>query len=341
MPGAIADVAVMAGVSKATASRALSGNGYVSEETRGRVLRAAAELGYVPSPLAASLVTKRTKSIAIVSRFASRWYFGEILEGIEAALLDRGYDLTLYNLHPDLPDRDRLFDYFLARKRLDGMIAIDIQAKPNEQARLSALGWPIVAVGGNLANAHTMDIDDVELGRRATEHLIELGHRRIAHLTSAGADERPEAWSGRRLSGYLRAIDEAGLWTRVQMLSTEHSLPSGYESGRQFLSANEGRPTAIFAATDEIAFGVILAARELGIGVPDELSVIGIDGHEYSSTFGLTTFEQRPHEQGIHAANILAQRIEDTPDDVSTRETWPTRLILRGSTAPPARTVSP
>jgi DNA-binding LacI/PurR family transcriptional regulator len=110
MSGAISDVAALAGVSKATASRALTGRGYVSAETRERVVQAAATIGYVASPIAASLSTGRTLAIGVLTSFLNRWYFGEVLEGAEGALRARGYDLTLHHLPPDSPERDRIFD---------------------------------------------------------------------------------------------------------------------------------------------------------------------------------------------------------------------------------------
>ena len=142
---AIGDVARLAGVSKATASRALSGRGYVADETRRRVEDAAAEIGYIASPDAASLVTGRTKNVGVVIPFVNRWFFGEVLEGIERALLAAGYDLTLYNLAERGPDRARVFDFFLARKRVDAVIAVgvdldehevDCARAPREAARL-------------------------------------------------------------------------------------------------------------------------------------------------------------------------------------------------------------
>ena len=132
---AIGDVARLAGVSKATASRALSGRGYVAEETRRRVEVAAAEIGYIASPNAASLVTGRTKNVGVVIPFVNRWFFGEVLEGIERALLAAGYDLTLYNVGSAGQDRDRVFDFFLARKRVDAVIAVGVELTERRDGR--------------------------------------------------------------------------------------------------------------------------------------------------------------------------------------------------------------
>ena len=129
---ALNDVARLAGVSKATASRALSGRGYVSGATRDRVVAAAAEIGYVVSSNAASLVTGQTRNVGVVIPHINRWYFGEVLEGIESSLIEAGYDLTLYRLSADVTARRRVFEYFLVRKRVDAVIAVGIECTPIE-----------------------------------------------------------------------------------------------------------------------------------------------------------------------------------------------------------------
>jgi DNA-binding LacI/PurR family transcriptional regulator len=123
----IAEVARLAGVSKSTASRALGGTGYVSEDTRRRVVDAAATIGYVPSTSAVSLATGRTQNIGVVMPYVNRWFFAEVLEGIQQALLERGLDLTLYDAKPGTAGRNRIFEDFLARKRFDGLIAVGLE----------------------------------------------------------------------------------------------------------------------------------------------------------------------------------------------------------------------
>ena len=142
----IADVAARAGVSKATASRALSGSGYVSPGTRDRVRAAADALGYVPSTNAVSLATGRTQNIGVVMPYLNRWFFAEVLEGIQQRLLDEGLDLTLYDAKPGTPGRRRIFDDFLARKRFDGLIAVGLDPQHHELEQLTRIGRPIVSV---------------------------------------------------------------------------------------------------------------------------------------------------------------------------------------------------
>ena len=328
---AIADVARLAGVSKATASRALSGRGYVSDDTRARVTSAAADLGYIASPNAASLVTGRSKNVGVIIPFINRWFFGEVLEGIERGLLAAGYDLTLYNLTQDAAERTRIFEFFLARKRVDAVIAVGVALLPAEVARLTALGKPVVGIGGAMAGASTFAIDDVAAASLATEHLLSLGHTRIAHMGGELAHQMDFSVHGKRLLGWERAMRAARLPTEDCFWPTEFSMPGGYAVALQVLGDPRRRPTAVFAACDEIAFGAILAAQNLGVDVPRDLSVAGIDGHEYAPMFGLTTVEQKPREQG-RAAVAAVMDLLDGESEARGQTTLPVSLSVRSST---------
>ncbi|MBM7503461.1 LacI family DNA-binding transcriptional regulator [Agromyces aurantiacus] len=335
---AIGDVARLAGVSKATASRALSGGGYVAEETRRRVEAAANEIGYIASPDAASLVTGRTKNVGVIIPFVNRWFFGEVLEGVERALLGAGYDLTLYNLPEGGPERSRVFDFFLARKRVDAVIAIGVDLDEGETISLARREKPLVALGGSGRVDARLSIDDRAVGQLATEHLLHLGHTRIAHLAGLGAAERPESVQGHRLEGFRDAMAAAGIPAehRNVVLEAEMDLPGGYTGALQLLGHPGARPTAVFAASDEMAIGAIRAAERLGIGVPEELSVIGVDGHAYAEMFELTTVEQYPGEQGRAAVEAVMALLlggeEPLPDSGAP---LPTRLVVRATTSAP------
>ena len=164
-----------------------SGRGYVADDTRRRVEAAASEIGYIASPDAASLVTGRTKNVGVIIPFVNRWFFGEVLEGIERALLGAGYDLTLYNLSEPGPGRGRVFDFFLARKRVDAVIAVGVDLDEHEVASLDRREKPLVCLGGSGGAAARLSVDDRAVGQLATEHLLHLGHTRIAHLAGTGA----------------------------------------------------------------------------------------------------------------------------------------------------------
>lgn len=334
---AISDVARLAGVSKATASRALSGRGYVAEETRQRVVEAAASLGFVASTNAASLVTGQTKNVGLVIPFVNRWYFGEVLEGIEGALMDAGYDLSLYRLREDEDQRRRVFDYFLVRKRVDAVIAVGIALSPQEVELLHNLKKPIVGVGGEIEGISTLSIDDEECAHRATRHLIGLGHRRIVHLGGSLDRQMDFTVHARRLEGYHRAMREAGLEAVDSHFPTEFSMEGGYAAALQVLADPAQRPTAIFAGCDEIAFGAIIAARQLGLSVPSALSVIGLDGHENAAMFGLTTLRQQPVLQGARAVELVMQQLLSPRDDFPSEHfVVEATLDVRSSTTAPS-----
>lgn len=332
---AIADVARIAGVSKATASRALSGRGYVAEATRLRVVEAAASIGFVASTNAASLVTGQTKNVGVVIPFVNRWYFGEVLEGIEGALMDAGYDLSLYRLRENEEHRRRVFDYFLVRKRVDAVIAVGIALSPGEVELLHRLKKPIVGIGGEIDGISTLCIDDEAVGYSATRHLLELGHRHVIHLGGSLDRQMDFTVHAKRLEGYRRAMAEVP-GVQQGYFPTEFTMEGGYAAGLQVLADPQERPTAIFAGCDEIAFGAIIAARQLGVRIPSSLSIVGVDGHESAAMFGLTTLRQDPASQGARAVDLIMDELL-APRDEFASEHFTVEAVLdeRNSTAAP------
>jgi DNA-binding LacI/PurR family transcriptional regulator len=336
---ALSDVARLAEVSKATASRALSGRGYVSAQTRDRVVSAAAAIGYVVSSNAASLVTGQTRNVGVVIPHINRWYFGEVLEGIESALIAAGYDLTLYRLSSDAIERRRVFEYFLVRKRVDAVIAVGIELTQHEVGLLQGLDKPIVGIGGPITGIATHSIDDVEAAALVTHHLISLGHTRIMHFGGDQEQEMDFRVHAQRLRGFQQAMDAAGLDAGDDSFRvTTLSVPGGYALGLAVLADPRARPTAIVAGSDELAIGTIVAARQLGIQVPAQLSVVGIDGHELAEMFGLTTLAQDPKSQGTFAVELVMDELVGSADPPEIGwQAYPVRLEVRGSTtAPPA-----
>ena len=333
---AIVDVARLAGVSKSTASRALSGGGYVSPQTRERVERAAADIGYVASSNAASLVTGQTRNVGVVIPFVNRWFFGEVLEGIESALIQAGYDLTLYRLSADEEQRRRIFDYFLVRKRVDAVVAVGVALSAHEIRLLQSLHKPIVGIGGDIDEIPTLCIDDVGAARFVTDHLISLGHTRIMHLGGDQDDQMDFRVHEQRLTGVRQALAAEGILNDDDFRAVPFSTQGGYQGALSVLADPGSRPTAIVAGCDEIAIGVIIAARQLGIQVPAQLSVVGIDGHALADMFQLTTLEQYPCEQGARAVELIMARLQDPGEATVERITMPVTFTVRGSTTAPA-----
>ncbi|RFA12650.1 LacI family transcriptional regulator [Subtercola boreus] len=336
MPG-IDAVAALAGVSTATVSRALSGNGHVSPSTRVRVHEAASSLGYVVSSPASSLASGRTKNVGVVVPFISRWFYSSVLEGAGSALLKNGYDLTLYGLTGGDDERRSVFEHFLLRKRVDAVLALTIELTSGELQSLLDLKKPIVGIGGPLAGVQTLSIDDVGVALLATEHLLGLGHRRIGMIGGESGFELDFHLPTNRRAGYERALRTAGIEPSPRFfLPADFTIRGGYQAATALLGDPAARPTALFAASDEMAMGSILAARDLGLSVPGDVSIIGIDGHEHSGFFGLTTLAQFPERQGAHAVEILMDQLHPgRRDPTPTNIPLPVELIVRTSTAPP------
>jgi LacI family transcriptional regulator, repressor for deo operon, udp, cdd, tsx, nupC, and nupG len=333
----ITEVAERAGVSTATVSRALSGNGHVSETTRERVRVAASELGYVVSSNASGLATGRTRNVGVVIPFLNRWFFASVLEGAESALLSHGYDLTLYNLGGSREERRSVFEHFLLRKRVDAVIAISLELTPSEVTRLINLRKPIVGVGGPLLGVRTLSIDDIEVARLATEHLLALGHRSIAHIGGAVDSETDFHMPTNRRAGYEAALEAFGVPIDPQLFgAADFTIEGGYIAAKQLFGNPRKRPTALFAASDEMAIGAILAARDMGLHVPDDISVIGVDDHQLAAFFGLTTVAQYPQRQGQLAVEILMDQLHPgRPGPLTVNTPLKYDLIVRESTARP------
>lgn len=329
----IADVAARAGVSKATASRALSGRGYVSEATRRLVAEAADELSYVAHSSATSLATGRTGTVGVIMPPVERWFFAELLAGIQESLLARDFELALYGIREGSEARERVFDSVLPGRRFDGIIAVGIQPSAHELERLHRSERPLVTVGPYSAGSSSVSIDDAAATRIATEHLIELGHTRIAFV--GGCSETAELSFGdaRRVDGYREALSAAGLADGARIADAPPTMPGGYAAAVELLGDRRGRPTALVGVCDEAAIGAMIAARRLGIAVPTELSIVGVDDHEHADMFALTTIKQSPREQGHEAVRLLQRRIED-PDSPLERIVPASALVVRSSTAP-------
>ena len=333
----IDEVARRAGVSTATVSRALSGNGHVSPATKLKVKAAALELGYVVSSNASSLASGRMKNIGVVVPFLNRWFFSSVVEGAQKALLHNGYDLTLYNLTGGGDERRSVFEHFLLRQRVDAVIAISLELTVNEVARLHALGKPLVGVGGPIMGVRTLTIDDGAVARLATEHLLALGHTRIAHIGGNKDYDLDFHLPTNRRGGYESALEDAGIPVIEELFQpADFTIKGGYQAAKQLLGRAHNRPTAIFAASDEMAIGSILAARDLGLAVPRDVSVIGIDDHDLADFFGLSTIAQFPQGQGAQAVEILMDQLHPGQHDQAALNTpMPFELIVRSSAARP------
>ncbi|WP_233548571.1 LacI family DNA-binding transcriptional regulator [Galactobacter valiniphilus] len=332
----IEQVAAEAGVSTASVSRALSGRGNVSERMRQRVLAAADKLGYVVSSTASSLASGRTRSIGVLTPPLGRWYFSQLVGAVTDELARAGYDTTLYSVTDDAAERRALFGTVVRRRRVDALLSIAVTLEAEELESLRRLGLPLLTVGGRMEDLPALAADEVGMARLATEHLLGLGHRRIAFLGGTEEFDVDFHVPTQRRSGWEEALLGAGVEPEpVLFVDADFTVLGGRDACRALLGSGEV-PTAIFAASDEMAIGAWLAAQELGFTVPRDLSIVGIDGHPLGEVYGLTTVTQFVPELGAEAARAVVEHLEHAAplDSVA-----PARhaLVVRTSTARPAR----
>ncbi|WP_111767103.1 LacI family DNA-binding transcriptional regulator [Nakamurella deserti] len=334
----IAEVAALAGVSPATVSRALRGIPGVAAATRSSVRAAAEQLGYVASPSAASLSTGRAGALGVISPWFSRWFFASAVEGVQSEVLTHTYDLLLYPATLAVSADVHRVNLRSIHKRVDGVIAINV---PISVEQFADFRVPVVTLGSHYPGISAVSVDDVCVGETATEHLLSLGHRTIAFLGQDPDRLYGFTTAADRLTGFRRALTTAGHEVDERLIETTgFSTQGGAESFRRLWSAVEAgrvpRPTAIFAVCDEVAMGIIHHARGLGLRVPEDLSVIGVDDHDLSYLYDLTTVWQPVREQGAMASRLLLERIAD-PRVAARHEFVDPRLVVRGTTAAAAR----
>ncbi len=331
----IEQVAAEAGVSTASVSRALSGRGNVSERMRQRVLAAADKLGYVVSSTASSLASGRTRSIGVLTPPLGRWYFSQLVGAVTDELARAGYDTTLYSVTDDATERRALFGTVVRRRRVDALLSIAVTLEAEELESLRRLGLPLLTVGGRMEDLPALAADEVGMARLATEHLLGLGHRRIAFLGGTEEFDVDFHVPTQRRSGWEEALRGAGVEPEPALfVDADFTVLGGRDACRALLGSGEV-PTAIFAASDEMAIGAWLAAQELGFSVPRDLSIVGIDGHPLGEVYGLTTVTQFVPELGAEAARAVVGHLED---GAALDTAAPARhaLVVRTSTARPA-----
>ena len=320
-------VAERAGVSPSTVSRILNGTAVVSDEKRAAVDQAIAKLGFVPNPVARGLAGGRTLSIGVVSQAIDSPFYGAALRGIEVELGSAGYSPLFMSGHWRADEEARCIDVLRSR-RVDGLIVLTGRLA-DSALRSLARSLPVVVTGRSLkaSNLLSMDFDNREGARQATQHLIDLGHRRIAFIS--GDPEHPDAVD--RQQGYRSAIEAAGLRFDPALVApgnfSEHSGLLAVER----LLASRTRFSAIFAANDQMAFGASLGLYRRGLRVPDDVSLVGFDdvaGSVYMVP-PLTTVHNPIQEIGELAARAMLSLLAG---DKPKSEVPAPRLIVREST---------
>jgi DNA-binding LacI/PurR family transcriptional regulator len=332
-PATIRDVANRASVGIGTVSRVLNNSPSVREVTRQKVLRAIAELDYSPSPTARRLSLGRTLTIAVIVPFFTRPSYTERLRGIEAMIADSEYDLIVFNVETP-GKRDQYFQDVPRRERVDGLIIVSLSPSDQDVERFLHARVPTVLIDAHHPLLSRTIVDDVAGGRIAAQHLVDLGHRRIAYVSDWLENPFNFVSSQNRYTGYRQALDAAGLPFRPEYhQQDEHGRHQAREMANTLLTLPEP-PTAIFAASDIQSMGVLEAAQDLGLQVPQDLSVIGFDDIEIAEYLELTTMRQLLFESGQEGVHLLLNAIDD-PSSEPTCRVLPTELIGRRTTAPP------
>lgn len=335
-------VAQQAGVSVMTASRALSGEGYISDKTKEKVLVAAAALGYTPNLPARVMRGSRTGVIGVLVNDLNSSVVNLIVGEITNIVRRAGLDMLIYNAVEDL-GTSRSGGVSILKGMCDGLLLVLPRMKEGHAAVLEKSQIPIVLVNYWRADT-TLPVvrgDNYVGARAAVRHLLELGHTRIAFVTGSAYSGQ----SSERQRGYSDALAEAGIKPDPRLVGAgTFSQQSGLEAGRKLLAQAEP-PTAIFCANDEMAYGVMDAARAQGLRLPEDLSIIGFDDIGASAHVhpALTTIRQPLGRISEAAVQELLARINNTGDTHSSIE-LPSELVIRGSTvatpakAKPART---
>jgi LacI family transcriptional regulator len=333
----IADVAARAGVGAGTVSRVLNESPRVSAATRARVLAAIEALDYRPNPLAQGLSRGRCQTLGAVVPFFTHASAVERLRGVVSGLDGSRYDLVLFNVESPV-HRDEHLASLTRRDRADGLLVVSLPAPPAEIDRLLRAGMPIVALDTRAPGVPAVVTDDVEGGRIATRHLLSLGHERIAFIGDALDNPFGFTSSPDRERGYRQSLVEAGLPVVGDLVRHGPHVRADARDLTDQLLALRSRPTAVFAASDTQALGVLEAARAAGLDVPRDLSVVGFDDVEVSSYAGLTTVRQPLFESGRLAVELLLAAVagdHPPPPDVNELDL---ELVVRSTTAPPPAT---
>jgi len=331
-PATITDVAARAGVGVATVSRVLNARGGVRPATQQRVVDAIQALNYRPSSLARGLSLQRTMVVAALLPWFTNPSAVQRVRGIVDGLSGSHYDLMVFDIESEARQR-RAFELFDRGDRADGLLVVSNLPPEAEVDRLRAANIPCVLIDAVHPHFPSIAVDDNAGGALATRHLIELGHRRIALIGDPPPEFRFE-WSRDRTRGYERALASAGIEVRDEYVREGTRIPHVARAVATELLSLAERPTAIFAASDTQAIGVLEAARALRIDVPGELSVVGFDDIEVAAYVGLTTVRQPLLESGRRGAQLLLDALTRRRQVRALRELLPLELVVRASTGP-------
>lgn len=326
----IRDVARLAGVSYQTVSRVLNDSVSVKHSTRTRVREVIDQVQYRPNQAARTLVTSRTRTIGVLMAQTAHYGPTTSLHAIESAARDAGYLVSTSSLASNDYQSITVGLQYLIDQAVEGLVVISPQVRVFEAVAELSISEPLVTLDPTRRDdAHALSVDQIAGARLATRHLIELGHREIIHIAG------PQDWidAEARMTGFLQEIDDADLRTHAPILG-DWTAQFGYRAGRELCRLRDF--TAVFAANDQMALGLLHAFRDAGLDVPGDVSIVGFDDIPEAAHFWppLTTIRQDFAEVGRRAvALLLSQLSGDTDLD---HDQIPPELVVRGSTGPAA-----
>ena len=323
------DVAKVAGVSYATVSRALSGSPEIGESTRKRVVRICEEMGYTPNSVARSMVMKRTNIIGLIVTSIDNPFMSEMTAHLEIYARQCGYNLMVCNSSYDPKLEKDAFSLLMGRK-VDGIILIPVGSESYETLKTLTAQVPTVFIGENMIDLpeNYVSVDNTTGMQQATEYLYSLGHRRILYLGARDNSMTHEL----RVNGYLNACKKLGIESKVlRNTGFRSSSQAGYALAKEHFETSFSE-TAILCAADTLAIGVIQAAYEKGIRIPQDLSLMGFDNISFSALppIGLTTVNQPKQELAVSALDMLLNRIK-RPEAPHTKTILSPSLVIRNS----------
>ncbi|MFJ5622700.1 LacI family DNA-binding transcriptional regulator [Peribacillus loiseleuriae] len=307
----MSDVAKLANVSTATVSRVLRNPEAVKKITQQKVFEAIKQLDYQPNILARHFRTNQTKTILVVVPSLTNLVFSEIISGIDTVATEKGYQVLLGNINNRMEKAQSYINH-LKQKQVDGVILLTVKLAQELWEEI-AHDYPIVLASDFVEklNIPAVCIDNLNCGYQITEHLIKLGHQKIAHVSGS----LDVAISRERAQGYRKALHHYNIPVDESfMIEGDYSIGCGYSSVKKLMK-QDNKPTAIFFGNDEMAMGGIKAAKEMGIRVPEDLAVIGFDDIKFSAVFdpALTTIAQPFHEMGRKSMELLLKIMNDEP----------------------------
>jgi len=323
------DIAKIAGVSLSTVSRALADSPRVKLETRTRIQQLADEMGYLPNAIARGLATKRTHNLGVVVMDIVDSFIAELVRTIDKTALDHGYSVNLSNCGAD-PQRELAAIKILRQQRVDGIIVPDPHVANTSLSHLEKIGVPVILIN-NLNYPYSVGTDNVAAAQQAVNHLLDLGHERIAYIgTNRNRDENFQRWVG-----YKEALEGRGIAPDSNLVyEGDHNWSrTGWQGVERFLKLPQP-PSAVFCYNDLTAIGVIGAVHSAGLSVPNHLSVVGFDNISLAPYLAppLTTIAQ----QGNQIAQLAVEMVLNLLDGkkLPANTILPGELVVRGSTAP-------